>query len=316
MTFKHLLLITTIIIGSSIFAQKSYQKVYSLNFSGVVSDKKNRPLANVPIVITFKAEPISFSQATTDTITTDSLGKYAIKLEKKGLYKINYTGPKMISYCAEVLYNENLQNGLTKRIYEATLDVQLLPQTKKVKADIYNGGTWTTLTGELIFTEHKKYLQAHDYKVRKGFKSTKKLGRYVAKRVKKQQLPKILAVVSSRKEIDTVINSDIYYPEIRKRWQLLFGTNGDSNFDKQRLEYIQDFYAKISTKNEEGDLIYNYQKHSLDLTKTVKADDTKEVFQLYNFSFTNLNGKDISFDIMMIQTLTGWKVHYISENYR
>jgi len=77
----------------------------------------------------------------------------------------------------------------------------------------------------------------------------------------------------------------------------------------------QDFFTKISQKNEEGELIYKYTGHSLDATKTVQADDTKKVFNLYRYNFKSIDGKTLSYDVMLFHAPSGWKINYISEIY-
>ena len=314
MTLKHLLLFAVILFNLPGIAQKSYKIEYILVLKGQITDKDNKPVSNATVKTTFNVRPYDISVPSVSEILTDSLGNYEIQLKKHGAYHIEFTKKNFIAYHIKCIYSKELSVQMRKRKYELPIDVTLQPQTKTIKEDIYNGGELFFRGGEVIFTPYKKYLQAHDYKIEDGYKTTDKLLKHIVKSIQGQKLPALLSAVATRGEIDTVITSEDYYPEIRKKWKQFFGANY-ADADKDRIEHIQDFYAKINTLDDSGVLIYKYQNHNIDLTKTVMADDTKQVFNLYRFEFKSSDNTPLSYDIMLFKTLTGWKIHYISENY-
>ncbi|MDX1351062.1 MAG: carboxypeptidase-like regulatory domain-containing protein [Putridiphycobacter sp.] len=306
------LLISFLTITS--FSQKSYKIEYILVLEGRVIDKDSVPVPNAEITTHFKYALNANSPTTVTKTKTDSLGNYEVRLQKNGLYEIEFGGDKFISYHVKCHYKKELAEQMRKREYHFPLQVQLQPVTKKIKNDIYNGAELFFRGGEVILTPYNRYLQAYDYELRKGFKTAEKLAKYTAKQINKQQMLKILSVVASRSEIDSIITSNKFTYEVKDRWHVYFGKTYPE-MDQKRLEYIQDFYTKISAKNEEGELIYTYQSHKLNLTKTVMADDTKTVFNLYVFTFADKQNNLLSFDMMLMNTENGWKINYISENY-
>lgn len=313
-TMKKIFFILVFALNIQTFAQKAYVKEYNLTISGQISDENNKPLKSATIRTIYNRVPVAISHPDTLNATVDEKGKYRIVLKEFGLYNIEISGPNKIAYRVKCLYSDKMAQGIRDRKSSYLLNVQLLPQTSKVKIDIYNGGELMARGGKPTLVPYKRYLQAHDFEIRNGFKTTKKATKYIQKRIKKLQVSKVLGLLATRKEIDTIISNKVYAPEIRKRWKQFFGLT-HPNIDKQRAELTQDFFTKISQKNEEGELVYKYKSHTLDLTKTVQADDSKKVFNLYRYNFESTDGKTLSYDVMLFRTLSGWKINHISEIY-
>lgn len=314
MTINHLLFILIALIGFQGTSQTSYKKVYSITIEGQIIDEKSKPIPNAVIKAIYNAEPISISAPIVSETYSDSLGNYKLLLEKNGMYVLEFKAKNKITYTVKCFYTKDMALSIRKREYKYPLQIQLMPQTKKIKTDIYNGGELIARSAEVEFIPFTRYLQAHDYEYRAGFTTPKKAVKFITLKIEKSQLPELLSIVATRTEIDTVIKSDNYYPEIRKKWQQFFGLT-DPNLDKRRIEMTQDFYKKISEKDDNNKRIYKLESSTLDLTKTVMADDSKKVFNLYRYNFSSSDGKTLSYDIMLFNSLNGWKINYISENY-
>ncbi len=311
MTIRNILLL--ILFGSSfqLFAELP-PKQRTLIVKGKVVDENDDPIPFVEVETIFIQESYFSAIPATSKSKTDSLGQYQITIKDFGNYKISFNSKGKMTYSLSAKFTKNESLLINLNEYILPLDITLLPKAKKSKLDIYNGADLFFELRKVTAVPYTRYIQLTDYKMKKGFKSSKKLAKYTYKQVKKGKVKKLVLRIADRPEIDSVIYSKNYTPETKQKWYRNYAKkSSDIFYDKNRIELTQISFDKMIQKNSEDEFIHEFKNYKLDLNKTVKTDDSKKVFNIYQFSFITGADTPVVFDAILINTSNGWKIFTI-----
>ncbi|MFK8037316.1 MAG: carboxypeptidase-like regulatory domain-containing protein [Crocinitomicaceae bacterium] len=280
-----------------------------LILKGTVVDESNLPIPFTEIEIRYKAEFPRTSMPISEKTKADSAGQYNIEIKKFGNYKLTFSSANKIAYSVTCNYTKNNSLFLRKIEFVQQLNVKLLPQTSKQKSDAYNGVNLKFDENLIVAVPYKRYLESTDYKFKKGFKTEKKLWKYVRKQIKKKKLKKLLRSLANQAEIDFIIKDVTHSEESRNTWRKNFGTKSyQLDMEQSKIEFAQKVFYQINHDKEDKSLLFKGTMIEFERAKTVKLDPGRKLFSVYKFEFENEKGQKLAYDIVSIKTFSGWKI--------
>lgn len=280
-----------------------------LILKGKIVDGNDLPIPFATIETRFKKEGMYTTIPKHSKLKADSLGNYTIRIKQFGEYKLTFSSKSKIPFSVTCNYIKNKALLLRSREFTHLLDIQLLPQTTKLKTDIYNGINLNFDNKSITSVSYKRYIQTGDYKLKKGFKTQEKLLKYLKKKIKKNKLKKLMRSVASRAEIDLIIESNKYSSESRYTWHNNFGNKAHQpDLEQERIEFVQKVFYQINEDNEDKSFLFGHSSTAIDQTKTKKIDSTKQIFTIYRLEYINDKNQKLSYDFAIINSVSGWKI--------
>ena len=314
MILKRVIFILAIFIGINSHAMAAPPLQRVLIVKGQILNEKQEPIPFAEIESTFIPETYFDAFPVIKSLKADSLGAYQFRIESYGDYKFSFRSKGKVTYSLSADFSKSQALIMATREYILDHNVVLKPASKHSKPDIYNGDDLQFESRKVYTKPYKRYIQLSDRKLKKGFKTPEKLSKFVYKCVKKEKIEKLVPRMATRADIDTIIENKVHPEEVRKKWSRNFGQKAtDINYDKRRIEQVQISYWKVVQRDAEDELINQFKNYQIDNKKTLQQDDTKKVFNTYRYNFINRQNVPMAFDLIMINTLTGWKVFIIYE---